>query len=51
MIDPMLREFLVGIAIILVFAVVLVSAWHAASDDTIKIRSRALRRRWKNQVR
>jgi hypothetical protein len=49
--DPMLREFLVGLAIVLSFCVVLGSVWMAASDDTIRLRSRPRRRRWKSQVR
>jgi len=47
----MLRDFLVGIAILLSFVVVLASVWNAASDDTIHLRRAPRRRRWKNQVR
>ena len=49
--DPMVRDFLVGIAILLSFIVILASVWNAAADDTIRLRRAPRRRRWKSQVR
>ncbi|GEM_PF-3645423 len=49
--DPMLREFLIGVAIVLSFLVLLASVWMAAADDTIRLRRQPRRRRWRSQVR
>ena len=49
--DPAVREFLVGLAIVLSFMVLLAAVWTAAADDTIRLRRAPRRRRWKSQVR
>ena len=46
-----MREFLVGLAILFSFAVVLAAVWLAAADDSIRLRRAPRRRRWRSQVR